>query len=650
MPYFTFLYGDLHAHMIAMPVTMLALLWLVSEIMGAGQGLRRWWESLIALGLGGLTVGVLRPTNSWDWVTYMILATLALLYATWVGATRFSQSYAPSPAAERVWGWIRPRYVRRIVLVLIAVMPLGVLARVAYYMLRKMQAENQVKHGIPFGEKAIEVAPLSAGSVIVWILGGLALAVLAYVLLVVILRAYMQKRDMLYGLGRVVLFIIASVIAAMPFTSYFATAYTAIKPWKPECTAFECFWAERTPLWTYLYIHGLFIFIITSFLFWQTARHLRRARVGQLQGLIIPVGAVLLLIVGTLLGSIVYGVREIPILQLVGPLIVWSMILFFMPRQSPMLRAIYVLFVLALGLTLGVEVIVLDGDIGRQNTVFKFYLQAWFFFSATGGVAVAWMLRTSNRWHILLRMGWNTILAILLTISMLYPLFATQGRMQDRFNKAETPLTLDGMEYMKHAVYNYNNMNFSLDGDYYMIRWLQENVEGSPVIMETQMPGVQYAWSSRISIYTGLPTVLGWSWHQIQQRTLPEMDKLIHTRENNVSAFYSIGGVEGISDAWEIIQAYDVKYIVVGMLERVFYNDILSNPTTGAQEANQSPGLQKFDEMVDLGLLEVVYEHPDCLDIGLSIEDCPASSVYIDRIYRVVPGAEYGAPVATMAQ
>jgi hypothetical protein len=124
------------------------------------------------------------------------------------------------------------------------------------------------------------------------------------------------------------------------------------------------------------------------------------------------------------------------------------------------------------------------------------------------------------------------------------------------------------------------------------------------------------------------------------------MDKLIHTRENNVSAFYSIGGVEGIADAWEIIQAYDVEYIVVGMLERVFYNDILSNPTTGAQEANQSPGLQKFDEMVDLGLLEVVYEHPDCLDIGLSIEDCPASSVYIDRIYRVVPGAEYGAPVA----
>ena len=35
----------------------------------------------------------------------------------------------------------------------------------------------------------------------------------------------------------------------------------------------------------------------------------------------------------------------------------------------------------ALAMTMGVEVVVLSGDIGRQNTVFKFYIQVWLILS-----------------------------------------------------------------------------------------------------------------------------------------------------------------------------------------------------------------------------------------------------------------------------
>lgn len=42
--------------------------------------------------------------------------------------------------------------------------------------------------------------------------------------------------------------------------------------------------------------------------------------------------------------------------------------MFFLPRQAPLLRAVYALIVLALAISLGVELVVLDGDIGRQNT------------------------------------------------------------------------------------------------------------------------------------------------------------------------------------------------------------------------------------------------------------------------------------------
>jgi uncharacterized membrane protein len=115
----------------------------------------------------------------------------------------------------------------------------------------------------------------------------------------------------------------------------------------------------------------------------------------------------------------------------------------------------------------------------------------------------------------------------------------------------------------------------NLSEDYEAIRWLQENVQGSPVIVEANLRDL-YRWGSRMSIYTGLPGVVGWEWHQQQQRALLP-GSFVSERISEIDRFYSTPASE---EDLAFLRKYGVQYIILGQLER-----------------NQYPGLQldKFE-------------------------------------------------------
>jgi uncharacterized membrane protein len=105
----------------------------------------------------------------------------------------------------------------------------------------------------------------------------------------------------------------------------------------------------------------------------------------------------------------------------------------------------------------------------------------------------------------------------------------------------------------------------ALAEDLEAIRWLQDEVVGTPAIIEAQTD--QYQWGGRISAHTGLPTVLGWTWHTRQQRlALPPA--LVGQRWRDVRTFFTSPSAD---DAWRIAARYDVRYVVVGRLERALY-------------------------------------------------------------------------------
>jgi len=69
-PFFTFLFADLHAHMLAMPLGLLALGLSLNTVLLSRTG-EKAACFFASLGLLALTVGGLWATNAWDFPTYL---------------------------------------------------------------------------------------------------------------------------------------------------------------------------------------------------------------------------------------------------------------------------------------------------------------------------------------------------------------------------------------------------------------------------------------------------------------------------------------------------------------------------------------------------------------------------------------------------
>jgi len=235
---------------------------------------------------------------------------------------------------------------------------------------------------------------------------------------------------------------------------------------------------------------------------------------------------------------------------------------------------------LALAIGIGVEFVRLEGDIERMNTLFKFYIQAWVLL----GVATAYLLWYLGQRGLFSglsfsgRRVWLGTLAVLFVAVSIYPLAALSPRLGDRF--AILPLTLDGMAYMDYAVYFDEMGALQLKWDREAIEKLRREVAGSPTIIEGIAP--EYRWGARVSIYTGLPSVLGWNWHQRQQ--FGTYDPMVWERQGEVNRFYN---TIDTADAMSILDKYNVRYVYVGALERNYYS---------------SSGIAKFERMVGNGL------------------------------------------------
>ncbi|PIV27946.1 MAG: hypothetical protein COS37_01870, partial [Anaerolineae bacterium CG03_land_8_20_14_0_80_58_20] len=255
-----------------------------------------------------------------------------------------------------------------------------------------------------------------------------------------------------------------------PYFYWFGSGYGQIDAWR----------GGHTPLSSYFTHWGVFLFLIFAWMVWETREWMASTPLSSLTKLK-PYQLIVELSLAAFFVTLIYLLYRGAVISLIAlPMAVWAALLILRPGQSDAKRWVLFMVGTSLVLTIAVEVVVLVGDIGRMNTVFKLYLQAWTMLAVSAAAALGWTLPAVPRWRTRWRGIWQVGLTLLLAGAAFFTVTGTLDKIRDRMN-SEVPHTLDSMTYMETSTF-WDSVDMRLGQDYRAIRWMQDNAQGSPVI------------------------------------------------------------------------------------------------------------------------------------------------------------------------
>ena len=369
---------------------------------------------------------------------------------------------------------------------------------------------------------------------------------------------------------------------------------------------------EQTPIRSVLAIFGLPLLIATAAYRPALALALGRSNAsvrGMAQGLwrgrirgsfaaqillSLIFGIVLLIVAAGVFAAL--GSWDVPLnFTFMGFLAVGAGIISLSARSPFPLRLAYGGVALALLMIATVDVLAVNDHLVRMNTIFRVYLQAWILLGLSGGYLLWWLIRRDGGTIRMpgigsaYRFAFYAALAILALGASIYPLLGTRARLADRFD-ASIPLTLDGTAFMASSSYiDVDDTEIVLRYELEALLWLRENVEGIPVVAEAAPTSgtPYYRIQSRAAMYTGLPVIIGWPWHQTQQRGIGVAEPEIYRRQAAVGRIFGSGDTGIITD---VLREFDVRYVIVGQTEKAYY------PAHGIQALEEHPLLRPVYE------------------------------------------------------
>jgi YYY domain-containing protein len=592
-PYFTGLYADLHAHVVALPITILVIALSYAAASQPRLMLIALSESpkraqartviVVQLAMLALALGTLFPTNAWDVPVYAALATVAT-----------------GMAFRKL-----PTWPLRLSFTATTVAILGILAYLLFlpfhqHFVTLFTAIGRTRAPTNFWQFANH-------------LGGL-LTILGFGLVVALLgRATFETTLLSYP--------------PLPLTMIGGSLLVA------GISAPRVTWVSHAAM-------SIGIVAITALVTAASWSNWTQRRRSDTLIAAVPAVAMIAAAAATLLG---YDVLALMTAFLAGGAMLW------LRGGSAAGRFVGVLVAAGASVVSGVELVYVVDDLSsnptwyRMNTVFKFYNQVWVLFALAAAPLLAVLIARAQalpRGHLqsgtqpsdepLERMtptnpgsrkrsegastSWARIgvmvSAVSIAAALCYPVLATAPRLHLRFPGHPSPGTLNALDWMRYGtITSVEGEKISFAGDKAVIDWFNEHVRGTPVIAEASI-GPYRGNGSRISIATGLPTILGWDRHEYQQR-YPEG---IFERVADVRTLYDSPDPE---TKLRIIWKYGVQYVIVGDVERKSVID-------GERYASAA-GLDAFNEMVGNGL-EIAFQ-AGLTTVYKVVEPSPVASV-----------------------
>ena len=239
--------------------------------------------------------------------------------------------------------------------------------------------------------------------------------------------------------------------------------------------------------------------------------------------------------------SFLFASYQLPITNYESPADSASPSAFCLPPSA------FVLLIITIGalLVLAPEFVYLRDQFGyRINTVFKFYYQAWMLWSLAAAFGAAVLLQNLRG---VANIAFRVLIGLVVFFGLLYPVFGLMTKTNNF--KPVFGFTLDDFDRVQRET----------PDEAAAVEFLLTAPDG--IIAEAVGDG--YSGYARISMLTGLQTVLGWPGHEAQWRGTSEPQG---TRREDIERLYVTARWD---EAQAIIKQYNIRYIYIGVLERV---------------------------------------------------------------------------------